>query len=109
METQALSTASLWRQADLMKFWIGQTISVFGSAITGLALPLTAVNTLNATPAQMGYLNALQMLPFLLVSLFAGAWIDRSRRRPIMLLAWLWVFFSPVRQLREQPEPVEPA
>lgn len=42
-----------------MKFWAGQTISVFGSAITGLALPLTAVITLNATPAKMGFSNVI--------------------------------------------------
>ncbi len=67
--------------------WAGQSVSVFGSAITQLALPLTAVTLLNATPAQMGLLNAAQMLPFLLVALVAGAWVDRRRRRPIMLLA----------------------
>ena len=52
-----------------------------------LALPLTALNVLNASPAQMGFLNAAQTLPFLLVALLAGAWIDRSRKRPIMLMA----------------------
>jgi MFS family permease len=78
---------SLWRDPEFMKFWTGQTISVFGSAITGLALPLTAVISLNATPAQMGFLRAAGSLPFLLISLFAGAWIDRMRRRPIMLWA----------------------
>ncbi len=87
METQTTPSLSLWRHAEFLKFWTGQTISVFGSAITQLALPLTAVNILNATPAQMGFLNAAQMLPFLLVALFAGAWIDRNRRRPIMLMA----------------------
>lgn len=87
MNTQAAALPSLWRHTEFLKLWGGQTISVFGSAITGLALPLTAVNVLSATPAQMGLLNAAQMLPFLLVALFAGAWIDRSRRRPIMLLA----------------------
>jgi Na+/melibiose symporter-like transporter len=78
---------TLWRNTEFLKFWVGQTISVFGSAITNLALPLTAVVALNASPAQMGFLNAAGMLPFLLVGLFAGAWIDRRRRRPIMLMA----------------------
>ena len=87
MNAKAAGTPSLWHNADFLKFWSGQTISVFGSAVTGLALPLTAVNTLNASPAQMGLLNAAEMLPFLLVALFAGAWIDRRRRRPIMLFA----------------------
>ncbi len=76
---------SLWRQHDYLKFWAGQTISVFGSALTGLALPLTAVAVLDATPAQMGLLGAAATLPFLLVGLFAGVWVDRARRRPILL------------------------
>jgi MFS family permease len=87
MNTPAAVPNSLWRNREFLKFWGGQTISVLGSAVTGLALPLTAVNTLNASSAQMGLLNAAGMLPFLLVALFAGAWIDRHRRRPVMLLA----------------------
>ena len=78
---------SLWRHHEYLKFWAGQTISVFGSAITGLALPLTAVSILNATPGQMGLLSAAATLPFLLVGLFAGVWVDRSRCRPILISA----------------------
>lgn len=87
MNASDTPTTSLWRHPEFLKFWVGQSVSVFGSAITQLALPLTAVNLLNATPAEMGLLNAAQMLPFLLVALVAGAWIDRNRRRPIMLVA----------------------
>jgi MFS family permease len=83
----ANGAVSLLRQREFMKFWIGQTISVFGSEITGLALPLTAVTILNATAGQMGLLNALQTLPFLLVGLFAGVWADRLKRRPILMVA----------------------
>jgi MFS family permease len=79
--------ASLWRNGDFLKFWMGQTISVFGSAITDLALPLTAATVLNANAGQMGILNALGTLPFLVVGLFAGVWVDRSRRRPILIVA----------------------
>jgi len=57
----------------------------FGSAVRHLALPLTAVIALEVTPAQMGILVMLQTLPTLVVSLFAGVWIDRARRRPIMV------------------------
>ena len=78
---------TLWRRQEFLKLWSGQTVSVFGSAVTSLALPLTAVLTLSATPAQMGLLSAMASLPFLLVSLFAGAWIDRSQRKPIMIAA----------------------
>lgn len=77
----------LWRNPDFMKFWVGQTISVIGSGITGLALPIIAAMTLNATPEQMGVLTALGQIAYLLISLPAGAWIDRTRRRPVMILS----------------------
>ena len=77
----------LWRHSDFRKLWAGQTVSVFGSQITFLALPLTAVLVLDATPAQMGFLTAVGGLPALLTGLLAGAWIDRRHRRPIMIAA----------------------
>jgi MFS family permease len=80
-------STSLSRNPEFLKLWIGQTISVFGSQITGLALQLTAVLILNASSTQMGTLNALGILPFILVSLFAGVWADRVRRRPILIAA----------------------
>jgi MFS family permease len=70
-----------------MKLWTGQTISLIGSQVTFLALPLTAVLVLNATPAQMGFLTAAGAIPSLLVGLFAGVWVDRHRRRPILIAA----------------------
>ena len=76
---------SLWRDADFQKIWTGQTISLLGSRVTILALPLTAVSVLNATPGQMGILEAAAALPALLLGLFAGAWVDRHRRRPILV------------------------
>lgn len=83
METTAAS--SLWRHADFRKLWGAQAISQIGSQLTFLALPLTAVLLLNATPAQMGLLTALEVLPSLLVGLHAGAVVDRRRRRPILI------------------------
>jgi MFS family permease len=77
----------LWRHADFMKLWGSRTISLLGSGVTTLALPLTAVLTLAATPAQMGVLEAVGALPSLLLGLFAGAWADRCRRRPILIAA----------------------
>lgn len=70
-----------------MKFWFGETISLFGTRITSLALPLTAVLTLRATPEQMGLLRAVEFTPFLFLTLLAGIWVDRHRRRPIMIAA----------------------
>jgi predicted MFS family arabinose efflux permease len=77
--------ASLWRHRDFLKLWTGQTVSLVGSQVTLLALPLTAVLTLRASPLQMGVLRALQYLPALLIGLFAGVWIDRVRRRPLLI------------------------
>lgn len=75
----------LWRHRDFLIFWSGQTVSLFGSQVTLLALPLTAALTLNATPGQMGLLTACGTLPGLLFGLFAGVWVDRHRRRPVLL------------------------
>jgi len=82
-----LRFAGLWRHADFVKLWAGQTISLCGSQITFLALPLTAVLVLDATPAQMGFLTAAEAIPSLLVGLFVGVWVDHYRRRPILIAA----------------------
>jgi MFS family permease len=78
---------SLWFHLEFLKLWVGQTVSLFGSEVTDLALPLTAVLVLQATPAQMGALGAVEYAPALLVGLVAGVWIDRLRRRPVLLAA----------------------
>ena len=77
----------LWRHPDFLKLWAGQTISVFGSLITTFALPITAILLLNATPLQITLLSAAEYAPGLLVSFFAGAWVDRLPRRPILITA----------------------
>lgn len=84
MSSQA---GNLWRHADFMKLWTGQTISQFGSMITREALPFTAVLVLHATPAQMGLLIAASAAPVLVLGLIAGVWVDRLRRRPILIVA----------------------
>jgi len=83
----AKSTWALRRQPALLKLAAGQGISAFGSQITLLALPLTAVVALGASPIEMGILGAAQLSPFLLLGLFVGAWVDRTRRRPIVIAA----------------------
>ena len=77
--------SGLWRHADFLRLWSGQTISVFGSMIGGTALSFTAILFLHATPAQLGVLGAMQIAPALLAGLFAGAWVDRLRRRPLLI------------------------
>jgi len=81
------SLTGLWRHPDFLKLWAGETVSLLGSQVTFLALPLAAATTLEASPLQMGTLGTVQYLPWLLVGLLAGAWVDRSRRRPVMVAA----------------------
>lgn len=76
----------LLRQQLFRRFWIGQTVSLFGDQVTLIALPLVAVLVLDAGPAQMGYLVAAELVPNLLFALHAGALIDRrGRRRDVMI------------------------
>lgn len=77
----------LWRHPEFLKLWAGQTISLFGSQVGELALPLTAVLVLNASASEMGLLMAAERAPFLLLSLLAGVWVDRLRRRPVLIAA----------------------
>ena len=84
---RGLPAADLWRDRDFVRFWAGESVSLVGSQITALALPFMAVLVLGASPAQMGLLGALGFLPFLVVTLPAGAWIDRHRRRPTLIVA----------------------
>lgn len=77
----------LWQHRDFRRLWAGHTVSQIGSQITFLALPLTAVLALDATPVQMGFLAAALSLPALVVGLFVGVWVDRLRRRPLLIAA----------------------
>jgi MFS family permease len=77
----------LWRNPDFMKLWAGQTISEIGSRITRDGVPYAAVIVLNAPPSQMGFLTAVGAASVLLFGLLAGVWVDRFRRRPIMIAA----------------------
>jgi MFS family permease len=73
------------RNPDFVKVWTAQTISVFGSQISGLAIPLVAALVLHVDPFAFALLGTIEMLPFILFTLPAGAWVDRLRRRPIMI------------------------
>jgi len=76
----------LWRHGAFMTLLTGQTISLIGSMVSFLALPLTAVLILSANPAQMGILMAVEYAPATVVGLFAGVWVDRMRKRPVLIL-----------------------
>ena len=75
----------LWAHDDFLRLWAASTVSVFGSLITRVALPFTAILLLAATPLQIAALSIAEMLPGFLLGLVAGAWVDRLRRRPIMV------------------------
>ena len=68
-----------------MNLWGAETVSQFGSQITPVAIPLLAALTLGATPLEMGLLAAASGLPVLVIGLVAGAWVDRLRRRSLMI------------------------
>jgi MFS family permease len=79
--------ASLWRDADFLKLWGAETLSQVGAQVSVVAVPLTAIVTLDATPAQVGLLAAAQYAAVLVVPLFAGVWLDTHRRRPALVAA----------------------
>jgi MFS family permease len=85
--TQGRGRVAPSRGRDFEVFWIGQSVSLIGSQITTLALPLAAVLTLGAGAAEMGVLQAARFLPFLLLTLPMGVYVDRLRRRPVLLAA----------------------
>jgi MFS family permease len=76
---------SLWRHGDFVKLWTASTISLFGSQVSGLAIPAIAIITLNVSPFEAALLGFFEMLPFILFTLPAGVWVDRLRRRPILI------------------------
>ena len=75
------------RERDFRRFWLGETVSLVGDQITLIALPLVAVLELDANASQMGLLTAAALVPNLLFSLHAGAWIDRRGKRRQMMIA----------------------
>ena len=81
-----LPRGGLWRHADFLRLWGAQTISQFGSQISVVALPLVAIVVLEARPFEVAALGAVEMLPFLLIALPAGVWVDRLPRKPILVL-----------------------
>ncbi|HUS15565.1 MAG TPA: MFS transporter [Chloroflexia bacterium] len=78
-------TTGLWHNSDFIKLWIGQAVSQVGDRITRGGLPLAAVLTLHATAGDMSLLIVVLAAPMLLVGLLAGVWVDRLRRRPLMI------------------------
>ena len=87
MSTPSIASPSLWRHADFLKLWVGQTISELGSVVTRTAMPLVALLVLGGGPLQFALLIIAESMAVLLVSLIAGAWVDRLRRTPLLIWA----------------------
>lgn len=85
--TSAPKPRTLFQHPDFVRLWAGQTVSVFGSMITATALPFTAILALDASPLQVAALTGARMIPELLAGFVAGVWVDRLRRKPLMIAA----------------------
>src|SRR2546430_17166674 len=104
-------SGALWAHPDFIKLWTGQSISELGSQVSQLAIPWLAAVDLHASPLAFSLLGVLGFLPFILFALPAGVWVDRLRRRQIlivgdsaravllMLIPVLW--FSGVLEIRQ--------
>jgi MFS family permease len=79
------SAASLLRHPDFLRFWTAQTVSQFGSQVSLLAIPLVAISYLGSSAVEVAFLSTMEFLPFVFFALPAGVWIDRLRRRPILI------------------------
>jgi Na+/melibiose symporter-like transporter len=77
----------LWQNQAFVRVWGAATISIFGSLITGMALPLAAILVLGAGAIEVAMLRTLELGAALVVGLVAGAWVDRLRRRPVLIWA----------------------
>lgn len=75
----------LWRHGDFLKLWSAETISQFGTQVGQLALPLVAILVLDASAFEVAALGTVTFLPFILFTLPAGVWVDRLRRKPILI------------------------
>ena len=77
----------IWRNRDFVRIWAAATVSTFGALIARTALPFTAILVLGAGPIEIAIIRSLEFIAGLSVGLFAGAWVDRLRRRPILIAA----------------------
>jgi MFS family permease len=81
----APKSRSAFRQPDFVKLWSAATISLLGTQVTFIAIPVIAVLILGATPFEVALVGTLEFLPFLLFTLPAGVWVDRLPRRRILI------------------------
>jgi len=80
-----MARGSLWSHRDFLKFWVGDTVTQFTGQITDLALPTVAILTIQVTAFQLGVINALGFIAFPTLGLLVGVWMDRIRRKRVMI------------------------
>jgi MFS family permease len=84
--TPGRPSRSLLRHRDFVKLWSAESVSQLGTQVTLLALPWIAATILKVSPFEFGLLGTIEFLPFIFLSLPAGVWVDRLRRRPILIV-----------------------
>ncbi len=82
-----LPSESLWRNGAFQRVWAAATVSIFGSLVTRVALPFVAIASLNADSVGVALVRSMDLVAGLAVGLVAGAWVDRLRRRPVLIWA----------------------
>jgi MFS family permease len=83
---ELMARGNLWNHRDFLKFWIGDTVTQFTGPITDLALPTVAILTIQVSAFQLGVINSLGFIAFPTLGLFVGVWMDRIRRRMVMIV-----------------------
>jgi MFS family permease len=78
---------NLWESRDFLRLWGGQTVSMIGGQVTHLALPTAAITIFHATAFDVGLLQSMRVIPFLLLAIPLGVLVDRRRRRPLLVLS----------------------
>src|SRR5580700_9317776 len=84
--TESRPAGGLLRHRNFRLFWIGETVNQFGSAMATVVVPLLAIVVLHATTFEVSLLTAGVFLPWLVIGLPAGAWVDRLPCRPVMII-----------------------
>lgn len=82
-----VASRSVWRNPSFVRLWFGETLSQAGEQVGTFAIPVLAVLVLDATAQEVGLLSAAETLAFLVIGLPVGAWVDRMRKRRVMMTA----------------------
>lgn len=78
---------TVWSNSDFVKLWLAITLSQFGIQITHIGLPLIAINLLEASSFEVSILNISIFVPSILIGLFAGVWVDKWKRKPVLMIS----------------------